>query len=189
MLLVFLDDDDPKLCLVLFLSLSNFPLFTKYVQSKKAFLLWFLPTDVILFQFSLKFKHLTFFQSRTHMAVSNANALIRPLSELFEVHLSHPYNATGQTNDFKGHSPVARLVFPMSVEHYFVQNFAGFRVLLTQRHFCDSWLSWASCSCTHASISGLVYCSVFQWIFFKYRWIFGKVTSKNVVVSCTFFLF
>jgi len=45
------------------------------------------------------------------MAVSNANALIRPLSELFEVHLSHPYNATGQTNDFKGHSPVARLVF------------------------------------------------------------------------------
>jgi len=72
------------------------------------------------------------------MAVSNANALIRPLSELFEVHLSHPYNATGQTNDFKGHSPVARLVFPMSVEHYFVQNFARFRVLLTQRHFCDS---------------------------------------------------
>ena len=28
-----------------------------------------------------------------------------------------------------------------------------------------------------------------EWKFFKHWWIFRKVTSKNVVVSCTFFLF
>jgi len=34
-----------------------------------------------------------------------------------------------------------------------------------------------------------VYCRVWQWKTFFNRWIFGKVTSKNVVVPCTFFVF
>ena len=33
-----------------------------------------------------------------------------------------------------------------------------------------------------------VYCWVCQWIFFN-RWIFGKVTNKNVVISCIFVFF
>ena len=31
--------------------------------------------------------------------------------------------------------------------------------------------------------------TIFGWIFFSNRWIFGKVTSMNVTVSCTFFVF
>jgi len=56
-LLVFLDIDHPILCLLLFLSPVNFLLFSKSVQSKTNFFYWFLLTDVILFQFSLKPNH------------------------------------------------------------------------------------------------------------------------------------
>ena len=34
-----------------------------------------------------------------------------------------------------------------------------------------------------------VCCWICRWFFLWYRWIAGKVTSKNVVVSCTFFVF